>query len=390
MRSSDQLKMLMDGVEAWNRWRRANPRVVPNLSAADCHGLDLRGVQLAETDLTHTDLSEADLSGANLVRATLDRANVSCANATTATFVGASLNNALCYRTKLTGADLSRVLASGTSFILADLGGATLTEANLHDADLTESSMEGAVGDNVVLRGAKLIGANLRGARLRNGDLVFAVAPYANFAESDLSACRLEHAVLDHAVLDGARVHGTVALDAHMRRLSANQLIVSPSGEPDVAVDSFDASRYLQLVLDSPLMAHVSHPMLGRCALVAGIRCDWARTVGRTICQALRLEGWSPVSVTIDPAQAELSVAHAQAVVRLAGIAFIVDADGELAHQVLEPVRWGSMPVMSVAQLRTDARRRRRGSLTIDEDVCVEAVIEMLRSRIRQELASGI
>ena len=88
MANDEHVRILRQGVEAWNQWRRENPRTEPHLSGAT--------------------LSDADLSDANLYRADLGDAD-------------------------LVGADLSRAALRG-----ADLVGAHLYRTNLSDMDLTE------------------------------------------------------------------------------------------------------------------------------------------------------------------------------------------------------------------------------------------------------------
>jgi hypothetical protein len=45
MANEEHLAILKQGVEAWNKWRHANPRIWP----------DLRGANLSEVDLSTTD-----------------------------------------------------------------------------------------------------------------------------------------------------------------------------------------------------------------------------------------------------------------------------------------------------------------------------------------------
>lgn len=52
MANEEHLARLMQGVEAWNAWRKANPELRPNL----------RGTDLTAANLSHADLSFADLT----------------------------------------------------------------------------------------------------------------------------------------------------------------------------------------------------------------------------------------------------------------------------------------------------------------------------------------
>jgi hypothetical protein len=127
MANEEHLKILKQGVEAWNRWRKENPDVRPDLNEAhlppDAY---LRGADLSLVNLSGAILRQANLSGANLM--------------------GANLNG----RAILTAADLSGAILFGVDF-----SGAILVRADLRWADL--------VGAN--LNGASLNGANLNRAR---------------------------------------------------------------------------------------------------------------------------------------------------------------------------------------------------------------------------------
>ena len=54
MANEEHLKILKQGVEAWNEWREKNPQITPDLSKAN----------LYKADLYNADLYEADLNGA--------------------------------------------------------------------------------------------------------------------------------------------------------------------------------------------------------------------------------------------------------------------------------------------------------------------------------------
>src|SRR3954447_21377128 len=66
MGSAEQVVVLRQGGEAWNRWRGEHTISAPNLSRAYLHGTDLRRAFLSKADLSGADLSEADLGGADL------------------------------------------------------------------------------------------------------------------------------------------------------------------------------------------------------------------------------------------------------------------------------------------------------------------------------------
>ena len=156
MANEEHLRLLRQGVEAWNKWREENPDVRPELDGAD---------------LSNTFAPSANLSGANLMGAQLSAAFLPSASLT-----GADLRKAFLPRAFLSEADLR----------LANLGGAFLGEARLRNARLCEADLMGSH-----LFGADLHGADLREAKLSEGDLMEASLIGTNLGKADLSGAFL-------------------------------------------------------------------------------------------------------------------------------------------------------------------------------------------------------
>ena len=64
MANEEHLKILKQGGQIWNQWRKTNP-------LADGEKFDLKDADLAGTDLTNADLRDVNLQGANLEGANL-------------------------------------------------------------------------------------------------------------------------------------------------------------------------------------------------------------------------------------------------------------------------------------------------------------------------------
>src|SRR5260221_1469946 len=123
MANQEQLDILKQGAEVWNKWRQEHPEII----------LDLRGA----------DLRQANLSGANLSQTNLWDAQFGSLNVGYADLRDANLSHA-----QLGGVDLSYVNLSGANLNGADLGGVNLSHANLNGADFTNAEMAGtALGD---------------------------------------------------------------------------------------------------------------------------------------------------------------------------------------------------------------------------------------------------
>jgi len=171
MANPEHLKILKQGVQAWNKWREEYPDIKPDLSQADLNQRDFSGgnltqVNLDEANLRRADLRKADLTGASLCAADLSEANLTWTD----------LCKAILRQADLHGADLSAAFMCGTDFSSANLTGAKLTEVNLVGACLTEASLFRAT-----LGHARLCGANLENADLR----------YAGLIATDLAGAKL-------------------------------------------------------------------------------------------------------------------------------------------------------------------------------------------------------
>jgi hypothetical protein len=101
MANKEHLAILKQGVEVWNKWREANPSIVP----------DLIDSQFGLSDLSGVDLSEVYLNGANFYEVNL------CG----AILKGADLREACFCRVVFNKTDLSKAIIGYTIFIDVDL-----------------------------------------------------------------------------------------------------------------------------------------------------------------------------------------------------------------------------------------------------------------------------
>lgn len=154
MANPEHLKILEQGVEAWNNWREQNRKIIPDLSEAD----------LSEVDLRAADLSNANLQGVNLVGADLRSAH----HPSGSRFYHLTT---ILFRTNLRGTNLF---------------GADLRDANLRDVDLHRANLS-----NADLRGTSLRVANLSVANLKESILGYTVFGNTNLKNAqNLDSCR--------------------------------------------------------------------------------------------------------------------------------------------------------------------------------------------------------
>lgn len=179
MANPDHVKVLKQGVEPWNKWRKMNSNLEPDLSA-----LDLQGRDLHEIDFSKTDLGGANLRKSLLRRATLKGAKLRGADLRDCDFTGADLR----------GVDLSKARLRGAPLSDANLSKADLSEAHLFLASLARTNLSKAS-----LRGARLLDADLLGANLRGADLAGADLRRVDLRMADLTGCDLDGCDLTEA-----------------------------------------------------------------------------------------------------------------------------------------------------------------------------------------------
>jgi uncharacterized protein YjbI with pentapeptide repeats len=151
MANEEQLSILKQGVEVWNKWRTENPKIDVDLNRAD-----LRGAHLIGANLSRAGLRYANLSGADLRRANLTEANLYDADLRQADLEGANLTLA-----DLSGADLSIADLSYANLSGADLVGSNLLKAEVGSI-FGNSDLSKAIGlEDVVHRGPSRISTDL-------------------------------------------------------------------------------------------------------------------------------------------------------------------------------------------------------------------------------------
>lgn len=167
MANSEHVKILDQGIPAWNAWRVEQPSIHPDLSGIDLTGRNLDGINLARANLQGTFLTVTEMEEANL-----DDANLSGANLTGADLSGASLK-----RATLSGVDLSYATLTNADLCDAVLSETRLVETILFNATMRGVSLRDAYLKRTILTGADLTGADMSGSRIRNAILEGAILP---------------------------------------------------------------------------------------------------------------------------------------------------------------------------------------------------------------------
>lgn len=146
MADQEHVRILHEGVAAWNAWRERNPTLQPDLSLLVWRfNHQLSGINLSHANLVHADFTEDFLDNANLA-----------------------------------GADLSWAVLRGAALRRSDLRNALLFFTDLRNATLAGADMAGAYMNHTYLDQATVAGANLAGVRCF----------YTNFGDVEVAAAK--------------------------------------------------------------------------------------------------------------------------------------------------------------------------------------------------------
>ena len=150
MANQEQLEILRQGVDAWNKWRASNTMVQIDLGGADLHESDFNGVNLSGANLLYANLSSTNLIRANLKWAILIETNLNLSNLENITIGYTRFGNTALTETF----GLERVIHDGPSYI------------DTHTLQLSKGKLP-----EVFLRGCGLSDWEIESAKLYNPDL---------------------------------------------------------------------------------------------------------------------------------------------------------------------------------------------------------------------------
>ena len=294
MSNPEHLAKLLEGVEAWNEWRKVNTEVRPDLN-----GADLKRANLSKADLTEANLSGADLGRANLSGADLGRANLSGADLGRASLSGANLSEA----------DPSRANLSEANLTEANLSRANLSYANLGGADLSGAYLGGVTASGAYLGGATASEANLSRAYLR---------------ETLLSRVSLVDTNLERADLTGCRVYGISVWNARLDGATQSNLIISREEEPAIQVDNLEVAQFIYLLLNNARIRHVIDTFGKKAVLILGRFTPDRKAILDSIRETLRHLGFLPILFDFEkPSTRDIH----ETIVTLAGLSRFIIAD---------------------------------------------------------------
>jgi len=277
MANEEQLAILRQGVEVWNKWRRENP--------------------FLELDIKFGGI---DLKGANLRGATLRGANLHAAN----------LQRALVNDAYLWGANLSDSYLSQSNF-----WDAILEEADLRGADLRDAYFKGARLTKAKLMRADLSGIDLSGADLSGVDLTGV----------DLTRAVLVGTYVDKTKISGSRVYGVSVWDLDGTIKEQKDLIITNKNEAEITVDNIEVAQFVYLLLHNEKIRDVINTLTSKSVLILGrFTIPERKAILNALKEKLREYNLLPIVFDFDrPTDKDFT----ETIKTLAGISYFVIAD---------------------------------------------------------------
>lgn len=364
MAEKEHLKILEQGVDAWNQWKKANDIRMVDLSEVNCAGLDLSGANFAAANLARSsfhkaNLAEANLRGADLSNADLSEANLGGANLGHANLNGSKVSNADLDLADLRGAKLQKANLYGTHALYADIRGADFREAQLVHADFSYvnsreqdesdrylwiigrgsidfsgSNLYGAIFNDADLHEANFLGANLTNARLSRTNLSGAILRgtvlhgatllRADITNADLRGAILVDNDLRSANLTGSRIFGVSAWRLRLENTTQKNLIITDDDEPRVTVDDLEVAQFIYLILNNQKIQDVINTITSKAVLILGRFTPERKVILDAMKEKLREMNFLPIIFDFERSTAR---DFTETIKILAGMSLFVIAD---------------------------------------------------------------
>lgn len=175
MANEEQLAILRQGVEVWNKWRKENRAVDIDLNGANLSKASLAEANLRQASLIRANLRRADLSDANLRGSYLSQSDLSRANLKRADLSGADLTLANFTKANLMGSHFSHAVVGSTVFVNSPLSGSVGLEDIAHwgPSSISTDTLALSKGKipEVFLRGCGLPDWEIESVKLHNPEL---------------------------------------------------------------------------------------------------------------------------------------------------------------------------------------------------------------------------
>lgn len=325
MANEEQLAILRQGVEMWNKWRLENLNEEIDLSQADLRGLNLDGIDLENAYLAEVNLSKAIVRNACLINANLEKANLFKADLSESTLRGANLSYS-----DLRQAKLHKAFLFNAFLIETDLSNADISEADFIQAGLLRANLKGANLLKCVLMSANLADANLSCATLVQASLCRANLSHTNLSNADLRDASLTRASFVGTIVTGAKVsscevYGISVWDLEGEFEEQRDLIITPENVPAITVDNIKVAQFIYLILNNSELRSLINTLISKTVLILGrFAIPERKAILDALRNKLREHDLLPIVFDFDrPTDKDFT----ETVKTLAGISYFVIAD---------------------------------------------------------------
>jgi uncharacterized protein YjbI with pentapeptide repeats len=310
MVNEDQLKILKQGREAWNKWRRERPDDKVDLSGAILWEENLNGANLSEANLVGANFVGADLRGVDFKEIKLGNNDFSGANLSETNLENLDLKNLDFRGSKFHNSNLNKADFRWADLRLAEFNDASLVETDLREAKLQGSYFNKAHLCKTKLARAFLIDADLRGAILDG---------------TDLSNSMMFGAHLEGATIVDCRVSGVSAWNLKLDdKTEQRNLIITTYGQPAITVDNLEVAQFIYLLLHNEKIRSVIDTISSKVVLILGRFTPERKAILDVIKEELRNRNY--LSVLFD-FEGPISRTKGETVSTLAHMARFVIAD---------------------------------------------------------------
>jgi hypothetical protein len=210
MANREQLKILKQGVAAWNAWREENPDGKIDLRRANLEGLDLSGANFCEADIRGTLFTEAVLVGANFTESGIGICRYRRKLYFT-DFTYSDLRNALFDNAKIGGSSFNHAITTGASWrnIQDDSGNCHFFDDNFQDTILSDPEVRELLvhgnGQGLFLKGTNVKGARFVDFDLRSLDLRETDLRQSNLSGANITGAKFYGSARENWIIDGIR-----------------------------------------------------------------------------------------------------------------------------------------------------------------------------------------
>jgi uncharacterized protein YjbI with pentapeptide repeats len=365
MNTDNSVAELLKGVQNWNKWRKDNPLIKPNLSNQDFTKKAFIGANFEDVNFQGTNLSECKLMKSNFIKADLSRAILDRAHLLEADFTGANLNESSLMEAQLKKVAFYNACLVNSNLSYANLEGAVLegailTNVNLEGSFLYQSNFQNATLSNSSLKNAYIVESNLSKANLEYSILIEACFNQsnltdANLTHANLTGCGLEGTLmirtnLSNTIFNGCKVYGISVWDVKGEIGEQKDLVVTSKSIERLTVDNIKVAQFIYLLLENNEIRDFISTITSKVVLVLGRFSPERKKTLDTLKDSLRSKGYLPILFDFEKPFTRDLVETVKILISLSKfvIADISDARSVLQElQILIP-SFPSIPVMFI------------------------------------------